>query len=667
MLFPFGVLGQKLSQAIIKGDEAFELYRYYEAVEFYKSALVKNQDDHEAKLKIAESYRKMNDHNTAIEWYSQVLDSTNLDYEDVYKLHYAQALLYNDDKENAKKWFLEYRKQNDGDEVAKKRVEGIEDFESFLLNSERYTINELDINSPSRDFSPAYYDDGIIFISDRKKSHGKNDWDDRVFLNLFHTRLSENGSFFPPKELSNKLNTLYHEGPVSVYNEEKGIVFTRNNYHKKKVKRSEKGVNHLQLFFADISENGQWKNVKPFEHNSAEFSTGHPSMNSKGDLLVFSSDRPDGLGGSDLYYSQLVGDQWSKPINLGKEVNTQGDDLFPFLYLDSILYFSSNGHHGLGGLDVYQAAFRKEETSNIENMGVPINSNVDDFGLIMNEFGTKGFFSSNRESYENDDLYQFMIVSKLVQITVLDEQTRKHIDRADLKITGSKESRSYEYRGKVFEFLDWFDRDFELIINAEGYQSKNYNFSVADVKPGQLSSIEVHLNKATKKEYNGEVELIQAGNRVFLGVDGKLVTPNSFGAPINANEDAHTQLVDMGYDVAKPLEIKSIYYDHDGNNLSDESIKTLNNIVIFMKKYKQTKLNVNSHTDSNGSLVYNNRLSKKRSKTVFEYMSSLDLDIDRIIFNSYGELFPVNNCRDGRACSEEQYQQNRRTEFVINF
>ena len=433
-LMALEVNAQKLNYDIINGDLAFENYKYEEAVVFYKSALKGSPNDNALKLKIAESYRKSNNHVSAVEWYSQVLDANASDFVDIYQLHYAQALLYSDDKAKAKKWFLAYKEKDTSSRVPDNRLEGIDNFESLLKNSKYYTIKNLNLNSPSKDFSPSFFQGGLIFVSDRTTDEGKNNWDNRVFLNLFHSKLSENGTFYTPDELSNKLNTMYHEGPVWLYDKETKIVFTRNNYHKKVLKRSEDGINNLQLFFADINEKGQWSNLRKFEHNSSEFSTGHPTMNSTGDLMVFSSNRPDGQGGSDIYYSQLVNEKWTEPKNLGAQVNTIGDELFPFLFQDSILYFSSNGHYGLGGLDVYKASFNKEASSAIENLGVPINSNADDFGIIVHKNANMGYFSSNRESYENDDIYQFRIVPVGVRISVVDKATKKQIQTASLSI-----------------------------------------------------------------------------------------------------------------------------------------------------------------------------------------------------------------------------------------
>lgn len=672
---------QKINTDIVNGDLAFEKFKYEEAVVFYKAALTEGSNDTDIKLKIAESYRKMNDHSSAVEWYGQVLDDQHKDFEDIFKLHYAQALLYVDDKENARKWFLEYRKKDSLSRVPENRLEGIDNFESFLKKSKYYTIEKLGLNSPSKDFSPHFYRDGLIFVSDRTTNEGKNAWDSRVFLNLFHARLSENGTFYTPEELSSKLNTLYHEGPVSIYNDGKRIAFTRNNYHKKVLKRSSDGINNLQIFFADINEKDKWTNLEKFEHNSHEYSIGHPAMNTQGNLMIFSSDMPGGLGGSDIYFSELIDGRWTSPKNVGNQVNTQGDELFPFLYQDSILYFSSNGHYGLGGLDVYRTSFSKEQTKPIENMGTPINSNADDFGFIVHKKGNMGYFSSNRESYENDDIYRFRIIPVGVKVAVVDRMTQQDLTVANVVISMGDKKEELSYYGEPLRYRAAYDQRYEVSVMAEGYGPGKATFNTTGMEPGQLTDLVINMPRivqempvsTTKLEPDvrplakidavEHLELVNIGGETYIGVDGKLYKPEE----MDISEDSLNIMKRNMPDLPEAIEIKNIYYDHDKFDLKTQATRTIDGIVKLMERYESAVLEIASHTDSNGSSAYNERLAQDRSDRVVAYLTSLNVDESRLRATSYGETRPVNKCRDGVPCSPEEHQMNRRTEFILKF
>lgn len=670
-LMSLGVNAQKKNYETLNGDLAFEKYKYEEAVVFYKSALKDNPNDNELKLKIAESYRKSNNHKSAVEWYSQVLDTNASDYDDIYKLHYAQALLYSDDKEKAKKWFLSYKEKDTSSRVSENRLEGIENFDNLLKSSKYYSIKSVNLNSPSKDFSPSFFQNGLIFVSDRTTDEGKNKWDSRVFLNLFHSKLSENGTFYPPQELSGKLNTMFHEGPVAIYDNETKIVFTRNNYHKRVLKRSEEGINNLQLFFADINEKGKWSNLRKFEHNSSEFSTGHPTINSTGDLIVFSSDKPGGQGGSDIYYSQLVNEKWSEPKNIGPQVNTLGDELFPFLFQDSILYFSSNGHYGLGGLDVYKASFNKEASSEIENLGVPINSNADDFGVIVHKNGNMGYFSSNRESYENDDIYQFRVIPVGARISVVDKTTKKNIQTASLSITEKGTSKQLEYNGIPLTYKALYDEAYTIEVMAEGYEPEKIKFSTVGIEPGMLKEVAVLMSPIIKSKPEAEpitipnevAEVVEIGGTTYIGVKGKLFSPEE----MNISKDSLIVMKKNQVDGLDSIEIENIYYEHDKFDLKNQAKRTIHGIVLLMEKYKEAVLEIASHTDSKGSKAYNERLAQDRSNRVVTYLGSLGVDKTRLIATSYGETRLLNNCADGVPCTPQEHRMNRRTEFVLKF
>jgi outer membrane protein OmpA-like peptidoglycan-associated protein len=394
-------------------------------------------------------------------------------------------------------------------------------------------------------------------------------------------------------------------------------------------------------------------------------------MNSDGTLMVFSSDRPGGLGGSDIYYSQLVDGQWSEPVNLGPEINTQGDELFPYLFSDSILYFSSNGHYGLGGLDVYQSVFDEEKSHSIKNMGVPINSNADDFGFIIHERGTMGYFSSNRESYENDDIYRFRILPIGVSIQLVDAGTGKSLSNGNISIAQENASEMLTYSGDPLRYLVDYNTSYTIEASAGGYQPGHYTFDAEALEPGQLKEIAIKMKSLKAPEPEPQpaqvivpadvAEVVEIGNKTYIGVDGELFSPED----MNISMDSLKTMKENRGDTAESIEIENIYYEHNKFDLKTQARKTIHGIVLLMEKYKSAILEIASHTDSKGSKSYNERLAQDRSNRVVEYLDSLGVDKNRLRATSYGETRLLNNCSDGVPCTPAEHRMNRRTEFVL--
>ncbi len=366
-------------------------------------------------IKIANSYRLNHDTENAELWYSQVVQSSD---EAIHKLHFAQALHCNRKYEEAKKYYLEYDKMlvdNSGTDkrgyLSAQAINRINEFN----HSEVIIKNEVLINSKKLDFSPTYYEDGIVFVSTRvahsDKIIGKDLWIDDNFMSLFFAQKSgDNAEITKLEEFSHTINTKFHEGPVTFSRDGEKLFFTRNNYNKGKRRNSTDGVMKLKIYTATKSEE-EWSAAEELPFSTDEYEECHPTLSVDGRTLYFSSNRKGGQGGMDLYKSEFLGGRWSEPTNMGPTINTPGNEVFPFIHDDGTLYFASNGWGGLGGLDIFKTQnLNKERWTEAENIGTPFNSNKDDFGYILNITGTEGYLTSARKGgLGKDDIYSFII------------------------------------------------------------------------------------------------------------------------------------------------------------------------------------------------------------------------------------------------------------------
>lgn len=388
-----------------KGDNLMERYAFLPATKVFKKALEEEKGDTDRiKKKLAKCYRMLNDPENTAFWYKDIMDNENeIDSDD--KFYYAQALSSIGDYMNAKEWFAIYSQETPEDNRSMKFAAHLDNLNHLYKDSTRFRLTPVSFNSESVDFSPAFYKDGLVFVSARTERTKEFKWNESSFLDLYHCTKGTDGIYAEPTVFNKKLNTRFHEGPVSFFNNENSLVYTRTNYEEGKVRKSSDGVSKLKLYFTVIDSKGNWSKSDPFQHNSDEYSVGHPSITKDGLTMYFISDMPGGKGGTDIYVSKFNGRLWSIPENLGSEINTKGDEMFPFLHQDEVLYFASNGHGGLGGLDIYRYAFSSKEVSNI---GYPLNSIKDDFGLILNSEGNQGFLASNRNAQNGEDnIYNF--------------------------------------------------------------------------------------------------------------------------------------------------------------------------------------------------------------------------------------------------------------------
>ena len=407
----------KLEKKRDEAERLFDQFDYPEAAQLYEE-IASALDDQFIYLRIAACYHKTGNLISAEEWY---LKATAKELPVEAQYNYAEVLMSNGKYDEARKWYQLHTQNAPHDNRSKKKLATIAQIASYHENEKGYEIHTVDINSPYSDFGPAFYKDGIVFASAREEvAPGKRyNRTNSAYLDLFLSRYDENGVLGPPEKLSKEVNTKYHEGPATIYDDGNKMIFTRNNFYGKTNKKEDNTI-RLQLFYTDKTEGKSWN--KPIRLFEEQYSFGHPSVSQDGNLLYFASDMPGGSGGTDLYVSQFSNDQWGKPKNLGEEVNTMGNEMFPFISQNGILYFASDGHGGLGGLDIFQTNLTGEGP--VENLGAPVNSGRDDFAFAVNPLGDWGYFSSNRKGGAgDDDLYRFTVKRPVPDKAPIQEDT----------------------------------------------------------------------------------------------------------------------------------------------------------------------------------------------------------------------------------------------------
>lgn len=745
-----------------RANQEFEQLNYHEAIQLYLQVLDKT-DVPEAKVKLAESYRKVGNMSEAEYWYGQIVHLP--DAKPIYSLYYAQALQANGKCDLAKEWFAKYS-QLARDEIRGQFLLTTCDKEEVdrLLSARKdfYEVKHLPFNTKYDDFGPTYFQNGLVFSSERgntgpiKRIH---EWTGYPFLDLYFTGIDtldvENFEFDyseKPDKYTKKLNTKYHDGPICFSTDQKKIFFTRNNIDSRnRVGKDDEGVIRLKVFLADY-EDGKWKNLQGLPFNSDEYSVAHPSLSPDGETLYFSSDMPGGFGGMDLYYSVLEDGQWAPPRNMGPRVNTEGHEVFPYLQPTSgRLYFSSDGQVGLGMLDIFYMDNNEGVWGPVMNIGYPINTTADDFGLILNDEESFGYFTSNREGgVGRDDIYSFKYSAAKIEVLVYDKYTGEPIEGATVADDCSKLELLTGANGKV---------TFEMPLNTcctflatkEPYDDNTGDTCTHNFKSGQKVVVKIPMERPLEFSIEGYVYDKESG--LPLPAAKVTLTPDCGGEPIVASTDdegkysfpldkeccyhlkaeypdylavstekpyctkglgesttfrhdfylnkfiARPEKTDSSLVVNRPpglpenpngntnpggtvngggntvtnpcdgepvrFVLEHIYYDFDKAYIRSDAEEPLAELIKILEDNPQLVVEIGSHTDARGSNRYNDRLSRRRAKSVVRYLKNKGIASNRLEYQGYGEKQPTNECVNRVPCDEEKHQRNRRTEFRV--
>ncbi|MFC3809048.1 OmpA family protein [Lacihabitans lacunae] len=733
-------------------NSEFEKMSYPQAIRNYETYLAssagKNEHQKEALEKLAFCYRKLQDTKNAERVYKDLFKTYESKLESEQYLFYAQSLANNGKYRESQKYYSKYGEQQKEDLRGRKFTVAYMDNSMFFKDSALYKVDYLyPINSKYSDFSPMYYENGLVFVSARNEGSGIKrifNQNETPFLDLFlfsdtmqlarETRklasldaqqatLGSGSKGNKPSKVSNDsfeevvepeidefskaLNTKYHEGPVTFFNDYKKLIFTRNNYNKGRSRKSESGVNMLKLYIA-TKKGSKWGDVKELPFNSDDYSTGHPALSTDNRKLYFVSDMAGGYGGTDIYVVDYKDGQWGSPVNLGREVNTEGNEMFPYMDEAGNFYFASDGHAGLGGMDIFYMEFRNGlPFGEVENLGYPINSTKDDFGLITRADRSSGYFSSNRKKgYSDDNIYAFQKGCKMLELFVYDANTQQPIRDTELRLVKNgvnKQMYLTNSSGATSVCLE-SGVDFSFKAFKEGYEVGSITYGSMSSSLSKNQVLKIYLEPSRRQMVKGKIisELNQKPipgavvtlenqkdgsiETVITGMDGRYTfMPDRDGkylvTAVKENYAKNTEnigkvkssrrnsTIEQNFGMIGEgdiFKIDNIYYDFSKSEIRADARKAIDTKLIpILEKYPDIQIEIRSHTDSRATSEHNQKLSDERAQETVKYLIKKGIDPYRLTARGYGETELVNVCEDGIPCSEEKHQENRRTEFKV--
>jgi outer membrane protein OmpA-like peptidoglycan-associated protein/tetratricopeptide (TPR) repeat protein len=636
---------QTIQANIRKANRYFELYKYSQAIPLYKKSLSSSNMSvkKEATEKLGDCYRLINDVREAQLWYARAVTFPHP--KPIMYYYLGNTLKSTEQYEQAKSAFLKYAELNPSDPKGHLLADYCDSIKTLATISSGTEIkNALGLNTPYSEFSPVFYRKALVFTSDRKpakRSEMVDDWTNNSYLDLYITELKKSTEnwldFSDPIKMTKVFNQAYHDGPASFTADFKTVFITRTYEERSNKERGNITTNRLQILYARItgSKHLRYQNL-PF--NNPKYSVAHPAISENGRKLIFSSDMPGGFGGSDLYFSEYKVGGWTKPENLGPAVNTFGNEVFPYWLNDSVLFFSSDGHLGFGGLDLYRTNLNHGNWTAPDNLLKPLNSSYDDFGIVYFPQEDAGLFSSNRPGgWGSDDIYFFRksdVVKPPMVASALAPKTETTLPKACGYVL-DKQSSAPINKATIFLLFPGTGEVVIALTNASGF------FQIP-VKIGTR-----YFYKAMKQGYFDDC--LACGFSIADSVKTLTLPRNLFLDKCNLNQS---------------FKIEDIYYDLDKWDIKQESRLPLDNIIRLMEQYP-INIELSSHTDSRASSAYNLELSQKRAEAARNYMIAKGISPARIIAIGYGETRLLNHCSDGIICSEVEHQVNRRSEFKI--
>ena len=632
-VFSFNCYAQKAQLA--SADRKYENFAYIDAIKTYERVAEKGYKSVDMFQKLGNSYYFNGELDKAAKWYDELFTMAP-DQQPEYFYRYAQSLKAVGQTEKANE-MLEKFHQKAGNDA---RGNLFDDNKNYLdrirMNSGRYKVEDAGINSKYSDYGSAFFLNKLVFTSARDTGglmHRRHKWTNQSFTNLYVTDLGEDLTPGKVNKFSKKINSKFHESSAIFSKDGKTMYFTRNNFLDGKKGKDGKEITLIKVYKSTF-ENEEWTKVTELPFNSDQYSVAHPSLSLDEKTLYFVSDMPGTIGQSDIFKVKINEDSsFGTPENLGNAINTEGKETFPLITDENELYFASDGHPGLGGLDIFVSKVNDEGNSigEIQNLGDGANSPKDDFAYLIDTKSRKGFVTSNRGGGQGyDDVYKFLETKRL---KCEQELYGKVTDLATAQILPDTK-------------ISLFDSKFNLVNTAVTDLSGNYTFAVECGKTYNVRAAKIDY---TTKEQKISIPMVN---------NGKTYLPFAL--------EKEVCKVAIGDDLGKCFGIKMIYFDLDKYNIRHEAALDLEKILDVLTQNPTMKLDIRSHTDSRASFKYNEVLSENRAKSTINWLVKNGVDPSRLTGKGYGETQLVNQCTDDVKCTEEEHQLNRRSEFIIS-
>ena len=536
-------------------DSYFEKYDYPAALLIYEDLAKENPLNVHYVSRTAQCYRFTGNTQRAEEWYAKLAGSGNAD--PIYILYYAEMLDANKKYQQAKVYYEKYKEKKPSDSRGDYKLNTVQQLPLFYKDSSFYRVTNLSINSINSDFGFfPFGGERFLFASNRGEetySENTHNWNNQPYFHLYRVNRNTDGTFDPIKPVWD-INSVYNEGPVFFDAPRSVFYITRNNNIKDKSSKNKEGVSKLKLSMARF-DGSSISGTFDFYFNNNGHSVGHATISKDGDRLYFVSDMPGGVGGTDIYVCLKEGGEggvWRAPKNLGKKINTEGNEMFPFISEDNKLYFSSDGFSGLGGLDIYSVEIGSDESKTPDNLGYPINSNKDDFSFYISPDSKTGYFSSNRAGGKgDDDIYSFELIKPLkaaLSGVIRNDDNETPIADAKVLLQGfdGKAAETVTNSEGKFYFEAAWDMDYSLSVSKEKFLTtkKQLSTSGANVLP----EIEIRIKYS---HFNLEA--------MVMDKDNKNPVSNAIATIANANKESQTVLSDASGVVMISLERDEIY------------------------------------------------------------------------------------------------------------
>ena len=605
-----------------RADKHFNKYEFVEAAVDYLKIVNDEKADTYVYGQLAECYYNVFNTVEAEKWYAKALE-TSTDPEMVY--NYSQMLKANGKYDESNAQLDVFATMRPADHRAIAFRENPNYLPKILEKGKKFNVQNLPINSEVSDFGGTLKNGKLYITSARNNNRKTYGWNEEPFLDIYTANVTADGELQTPSIIEENINTKYHEGIVSFSPDGNTMYFSRESYYEKKYERdslTKYKISVLNLY-KSINQEGQWSEAEALSLNGDNYSVKNPSVSPDGKTLYFASDKSGGFGNFDIYSAPIdQNGSVGEATNMGQKLNTEGQEMFPFISSNNTLYFSSNGHLGLGGLDVFFAKIIDGKIGPVRNIGIPVNGNADDFAFSFNDETEEGFVSSNRlvdGEDMSDDIYAIKrlqpICDVLVTVTVRDSKSGEILEGAVVSIQDSE--------GNIFG---------TKTSNAEGIVEYIIECDIDTKLVG------------SKIDY-------ESGATLLAGTSEEEVSAELLISPID-------EII-----LANKVILNPIYFDFDKSNITAQAAFELDKLVQLMTKYKSIKISAESHTDSRGSNSYNLSLSERRALSTAQYVISKGVDASRITGTGKGETMPSTDC--GGSCNEEEHQLNRRSEFLI--
>ena len=614
-------------------DRYFKEFNYIKAAELYTDLYEKGDTSYTVVSRLGDTHYYNAEFETAEKWYTELTNKyasdDTMNPEHIFR--YAQTLKTNGKIEESDKWLEKLKEVNKEDSRVSELEANRDYFTKYSTKENTFVnINNLQTNTEYSDFGAFVYDNNLYFASTKPKN--KKDirlyaWNKQPYLNIYKAQQKEfirNDILkVNESELINDISSPYHESNMVITKDGKTAYFTRDNYDGRKLRGDDKEVSHLKMYRTQKVDD-KWQKAVELSFNSDNYSTGHPALSPDEKTLYFVSDRPNGFGGTDIYkVAVLENGGFGEVQNLGGKINTEAREMFPFISADNTLFFSSDGHIGLGALDVFEAKLKNNEFTQPVNLGAPVNGAFDDFSFLINAEKSYGYFSSNRKGGKgDDDIYSFTInqCNENIVGIATDKLTQQPL--ANVKV-------------------NLIDANGAVVASATTTANGAYAFDMMECETSYTLT-------GDKQDYRSAQT-----TTTTLNVDAKQIK---------------TSLELENLIVADKIVIRPIYFDFDLHNIREDAEYELEQIVTVLKNHPNMVIKIESHTDSRGTHTYNQKLSERRAKSTRDYILSRGITKTQIeSAKGYGESQLLNHCSQGNKskCTKEEHQINRRSYFII--